>query len=48
MKGGRSIDLNRTEPERGPLPEWRVHEFGSILSKDMVSRARGGRPIGGH
>lgn len=48
MLGGKSIDLTRTEPERSPLPEWRVHEFGSILSKDVVSRSRGGKPIGGH
>ena len=48
MKGGKSIDLNRTEPTRTPMSEWRVHEFGSILSKDVVSRARGGKPIGGH
>jgi imidazolonepropionase-like amidohydrolase len=47
MLGGKSIELGRTEPERSALPEWRVHEFGSILSKDVVSRARGGRPIGG-
>jgi imidazolonepropionase-like amidohydrolase len=48
MKGGKSIDLTRTDPERTPLPEWRVHEFGSILSKEVVSAARGGKPIGGH
>ena len=48
MKGGKSIDLTRTDPERTPLPEWRVHEFGSILSKDVVSAARGGKPVGGH
>lgn len=47
LLGGKSIDLQRTEPERTPLPEWRVHEFGSMLSKDVVSRARGGKPIGG-
>lgn len=48
MKGGKSIDLTRTEPTRTPLPEWRVSEFGSILSKEVVSRARGGKPVGGH
>ncbi len=48
MKGGKSIDLTRTDPERTPLPEWRVHEFGSILSKEVVSAARGGKPVGGH
>lgn len=48
MLGGKSIDLGRAEPERGPLPEWRVHEFGSILTKEVVSRARGGQPVGGH
>jgi len=47
MLGGKSIELDRTEPQRTALPEWRVHEFGSILSKEMVSRARGGQPIGG-
>ncbi len=47
MLGGKSIELDRTEPQRTALPEWRVHEFGSILSKEVVSRARGGQPIGG-
>jgi imidazolonepropionase-like amidohydrolase len=47
MLGGKSIELGRTEPERTPLPEWRVHEFGSILSKEVVSQARGGKPVGG-
>lgn len=47
MLGGKQIELGRSEPERSALPEWRVHEFGSILSKDVVSRARGGKPIGG-
>jgi len=48
MLGGKSINLERTEPERSRLPEWRVHEFGSILTKEVVSRVRGGQPIGGH
>jgi imidazolonepropionase-like amidohydrolase len=48
MLGGKPIDLLRTDPDRTPLPEWRVHEFGSILSKEVVQQARGGQPIGGH
>jgi imidazolonepropionase-like amidohydrolase len=40
MLGGRSIDLTRKEPERSPLPEWRTHDFGSILSKTVVQQAR--------
>jgi len=48
MLGGKSIELGRVEPERGHLPEWRVHEFGNILSKDLVSRTRAGQPAGGH
>ena len=48
MLGGKSVDLTRVEPERTPLAEWRVHEFGSILSKSTVERARGGKPLGGH
>jgi imidazolonepropionase-like amidohydrolase len=38
--GGKSIDLTRQEPERRPMPEWRTHDFGSILSKTVVDEAR--------
>ena len=48
MLGGKSIDLTRIEPERKPLAEWRVHEFGHILTKSTVQQARGGKPVGGH
>lgn len=40
MLGGRSVDLARTEPERLPMPEWRTHDFGHILSKSVVEQAR--------
>ena len=43
MLGGRSVDLTRTEPERLPIPEWRTHGFGSILTKTVVQQARGGK-----
>ena len=48
MLGGKSIDLTRVEPERTPLPEWRVHEFGSILTQSVVEQARSGKAAGGH
>ncbi len=47
MLGGKSIDLERQEPERRPMPEWRTHDFGSILTKSIVQQARGGKPVGG-
>jgi hypothetical protein len=37
MLGGKSS-------ERDHLPEWRLHEFGSVLSMDVASRDRGGQP----
>lgn len=40
MLGGRQIDLARPELERKPLPEWRVHDFGRILTKAIVEQAR--------
>ena len=48
MLGGKSIDLTRVEPERKPMPEWRTHDFGSILTKSIVQQSRGGQPVGGH
>jgi imidazolonepropionase-like amidohydrolase len=47
MLGGRSIDLTRTEPERLPMPEWRTHDFGSLLTKDVVMAARSAKAAGG-
>ncbi|HSV77775.1 MAG TPA: amidohydrolase family protein [Ramlibacter sp.] len=44
MLGGRSIDLTRQEPERRPMPEWRCHDFGSILTKEIVDRSRQAAP----
>lgn len=48
MLGGKSIDLQRTEPDRRPMPEWRTHDFGSILTKAIVEQARGAKPVRGH
>ena len=43
MLGGRWIDLTQQAPERRPLPEWRCHDFGEILTKDIVNAARQGK-----
>lgn len=40
MLGGRQVDLARPELERKPMPEWRVHDFGRILTKPIVEQAR--------
>lgn len=48
MLGGKPVDLQRVEPERRPMPEWRTHDFGRILTKSIVEQARGGKPVGGH
>ncbi len=42
----RVVMLGGKSSEHDHLPEWRVHEFGSVLSKDVASRARAGQPIG--
>jgi cytosine/adenosine deaminase-related metal-dependent hydrolase len=43
MLGGRWIDLSQQAPERRPMPEWRCHDFGEILTKDIVNAARQGK-----
>lgn len=43
MLGGRWVDLEHKAPERRPMPEWRCHDFGEILTKDIVNAARQGR-----
>jgi imidazolonepropionase-like amidohydrolase len=43
MLGGRWIDLKQQAPERRPMPEWRCHDFGEILTKDIVRAARQGK-----
>jgi len=40
MIGGKFVDLKREEPERLPIPEWRTHDFGQILTKQIVQTAR--------
>lgn len=43
MLGGRWVDLQQRPPERRPMPEWRCHDFGEILTKDIVQAARQGK-----
>ena len=40
MIGGKFVDLKREEPERLPIPEWRTHDFGQILTQEIVQSAR--------
>ena len=47
MLGGKPVNLAHTEPERKPIPEWRVHDFGSTLTKSVVERARAGKAAAG-
>ena len=45
---GRANAAARVEPERKPMPEWRTHDFGRILTKSIVQQARGGNLEAGH
>lgn len=40
MANGNFIDLQRKDPVRSNIPEWRCHDFGDILTKDIVEQAR--------
>ena len=40
MIGGKLVDLTREDPQRLPIPEWRTHDFGQILTKQIVQTAR--------
>lgn len=42
LTGGRFVDLCREELPRTNMPEWRCHDFGEILTQDIVRSARGG------
>lgn len=46
MLGGRQVDLARPELERKPLPEWRTHDFGELLTKPIVESARAAKATG--
>lgn len=41
MLGGRFIDLGRQDLPRTNMPDWRCHDFGEILTQDIVKGARG-------
>lgn len=43
LLGGRFIELGRPDLPRTPMPEWRCHDFGDILTKDIVQKARNGQ-----
>lgn len=43
MLNGKFVDLTREEPQRSPMPEWRTHDFGQILTKEIVQSARGNK-----
>jgi len=40
MANGNFIDLQRKDPVRSNIPEWRCHDFGEILTKEIVAQAR--------
>lgn len=42
LAGGRFVDLTREDLPRTNMPEWRCHDFGEILTQDIVRNARGG------